>query len=195
MKPGTRFWIGLAWIGCAILGQAQPDDELIVNGRALTPAESRVVHRLAQQYHWNALSGRYWYDSRSGLYGYAGQPPLGVIQAGLHIGGRLSARASNGTSGVYVNGRELTLVEVQRVSRCTVVRPGSYWVNADGTGGIVGQPASFNLVTLCRRGGVGTPGNRGWYGHVSGGGGTVGAIFSDGTGVTCGPDGGCIYSK
>ncbi|MCU0228143.1 MAG: hypothetical protein MUF01_10935 [Bryobacterales bacterium] len=40
---------------------------------------------------------------------------------------------------------------------------------------------------------LGRPGNRGWYGSVSGGGGTVGAIFSDGTGVTCGPDGGCIY--
>jgi|HubBroStandDraft_4_1064222.scaffolds.fasta_scaffold28958_3 hypothetical protein len=198
MKTGTRFLIGFAGLGFAILGLSQSSD-VVVNGRTLSPSELNIVHRLALRYQWTELGGRYWYDPRTGLYGREGEPPLGVIPAGLAIGGRLARNASNGTSGVYVNGRELTRQEVGRVSQCTVVQPGRYWINADGIGGFEGGPPSFNLAALCsqrkgRSSALGTPGNRGWYGSVTGGGGVVGAIFPGGAGVTCGPGGGCIYS-
>jgi hypothetical protein len=87
---------------------------------------------------------------------------------------------------------------VQALSRCTTVQRGRFWFDAQGNGGYEGQPTTFNLIYLCRsnRGSLnGTPGNRGWYGSVSGDGSMVGAIFSDGTGVTCGPDGGCMFSS
>ena len=173
--------------------------ELIVNGKPLSPDELSMLRRLAHQYRVSEpQAGRYWYDSRTGLWGYQGQPAMGMILPGLRLGGRLAPNASNGNSGVFVNGRELSQMEVQFVGRCTKVLPGRYWLEADGTGGYVGEPASFNLVRLCNQrrasGALGSPGNRGWYGSVIGGGGSVGAIFSGGMGVTCGPDGGCLYS-
>ena len=73
--------------------------------------------------------------------------------------------------------------------------PGRYWLDGYGNGGLEGGPMLFNLSQLCanaRR----QRGDR-WYGSVTGDGTTTGAMFrnSDGsiTGVTCGPDGGCIY--
>lgn len=169
---------------------------LIVNGKQLTEAELRQVHDLGRKYHVKVIPGRYWYDAKSGLWGYEGQPAMGAILPNLKLGGPLSPRASNGNTGVFVNGRELHTADVQTVRRCTTVNRGRYWMDAYGNGGFEGQPAAWNLVQLCRQNAprlLGSPGNRGWYGSVSGNGQMVGAVFSDGTGVTCGPDGGCIY--
>jgi hypothetical protein len=183
----------------ATMGFAQPP-AVVINGRHLSAQERQLIARLEQAYQARVMPGRYWYDPLSGLWGYEGGPAAGAILPGLPLGGPLSARASNGNSGVFVNGRELHRLEVLSVSRCTSVQRGRYWMDAQGNGGWEGQPATFNLVALCRstqqRSRLnGTPGNRGWYGHTSGDGTMVGSVFSDGTGVTCGPDGGCIFSS
>ncbi|MBL8176371.1 MAG: hypothetical protein JNK48_16970 [Bryobacterales bacterium] len=182
---------------CATLAMAAQDPApIVVNGKTLTAAEWKQVQELGRRYRVKVIPGRYWYDARSGLWGYEGKPAMGAILPGLRLGGDLSARASNGNTGVFVNGRELHLVDIQAVSRCTVVNRGRYWMDAYGNGGHEGQPAAWNLVQLCRQNApsaLGAPGNRGWYGNVSGDGQMVGAVFSDGAGVTCGPDGGCVY--
>ena len=137
--------------------------------------------------------GRYWYDKTSGLWGLAGEPTYGQIAPGLEIGGPLRADASAGTTDVIVNGRRLRVEEVQFLSRCMPVIPGRFWMDARGMGGPVGGLATFNVAAACGQAARPRRGGDPWYGSVSGDDGVVGAIFRDGVGVTCGPDGGCIY--
>lgn len=196
MRAFPTLGIGLLFASIGF-GQAPV---LVINGRSLNNHERQLLAQLEQQYQAKVNPGRYWYDPLSGLWGYEGKPAAGAILPGVAIGGPLSPRASNGDSGVFVNGRELHRSEVTMAGRCTTVGRGRYWMDSQGNGGREGQPVSFNLVTLCRSAQQrsrlnGTPGNRGWYGHTSGNGSMVGSVFSDGTGVTCGPDGGCIFSS
>ena len=72
---------------------------------------------------------------------------------------------------------------------------GRYWLNARGVAGAEGGPPLVDVVTACqaaarRHGAAGDP----WYGSVIGDGNVIGAIFGD-TGVTCGPDGGCLFDS
>lgn len=41
-------------------------------------------------------------------------------------------------TGVFVNGRELCIGEVNQVQRCMPVIPGNYWMDTQGTFGYVG---------------------------------------------------------
>jgi hypothetical protein len=56
----------------------------------------------------------------------------------FHIGGALSTNASNGHTGLFVNGRELTEDEVRLLaSEGTPVAPGNWWLNSQGPYGAV----------------------------------------------------------
>jgi hypothetical protein len=107
-----------------------------------------TVRDLERIYRTPIAAGRYWYDPVSGAWGREGGPIAGQIFANLRLGGPLRADASNGTSRVFINGRELTMVEVYGLQRAcnTPVYRGRYWVNAQGRGGIEGGPAIFNLA-------------------------------------------------
>ncbi|HMK14919.1 MAG TPA: hypothetical protein VK460_07910, partial [Burkholderiales bacterium] len=84
--------------------------KVIINGTQL-PAKD--IQSLERSYGVPLQPGRYWYDKMSGLWGYAGQPTAGQIYPGLQLGGPLKANASNGNTGVFINGRELPMIEVQ----------------------------------------------------------------------------------
>jgi len=118
---------------------------VIVNDVQLDPRQVRLL----QQMYGALPPGRYWYDPMSGIWGIEGGPGIVQIQPGLPIGGSLRSDASHGTTGVFVNGRQLHLYEVLALQRCTQVFPGRYWMNAAGIGGYEGGPASFNLTQLC----------------------------------------------
>jgi hypothetical protein len=113
----------------------------------------------------------------------------------LRLGGALREDASNGNTGVIVNGRELHQLDVAALQRCVQTIPGRYWVHANGIGGYEGGPAMFDLNALCSaaRGAGGMPcqdyGNgqfncgrsdtlTGVYGIIGEGGGQAG-IFTD----------------
>lgn len=126
---------------------------------ASTSAAGRAVYvnsvRLAQDtlaaleagYGTSIPNGRYWYDARSGLWGRDGGPPLGRMQAGLKLGGRLLPQASAGDTGVYINGRRLPGVELYLLRQLIgPVRPGRYWLDAAGNAGFEGGPALVNIV-------------------------------------------------
>jgi hypothetical protein len=109
----------------------------------LTPKQ---VDRLSRSY--GAIrAGDYWYDRRSGLWGRAGRPTEGQIAAGLSLGGRLKPAASGGTTGVFVNGRELDAQELSRIERHRRFLPGRYWLDPDGTGGMEGGAATIDAAT------------------------------------------------
>jgi len=90
----------------------------------------------------------HWYDPTSGAWGVAGGPALGFAPPGLEWGGKLRADASNGDTGVFVNGRELHRVDVALLMQITTVIPGRYWVNAIGDYGFEGGPKLGNFVLL-----------------------------------------------
>ena len=147
---------------------------IIVNSVPLTV---ETVRELQQIYPVPIRPGRYWYDAVSGAWGMEGGPIAGQMLPGLRLGGRLRADASRGTSGVYINGRELTQGEKSYLEQAcrTPVYPGRYWVNGYGIGGFEGAPPSFNLALCGRTGGQ----NRG---------------RGSSTRTFCNPDGSCSSS-
>lgn len=118
--------------------------KVIVNGQALSHETLAQLHQL---YPVPIAPGRYWYDPVSGAYGIEGKPVAGQMLPGLGLGGKLRADASRGTSGVFINGRQLTPGEKAYIEQAcqTPVIPARYWVNAQGLGGYEGGFASFNL--------------------------------------------------
>jgi hypothetical protein len=147
----------IAYILFAILGFAPLSDaaaeataskKVIINGTQLA---AKDIQSLERSYGVPLQSGRYWYDRMSGLWGYEGQPTNGQIYAGLQLGGPLKANASNGKTGVFINGRELPIIEVQYLQQLGTVYKGRYWMNALGVGGIEGGPAIFDLGAASRQ--------------------------------------------
>jgi len=123
----------------------RPDTSIIVNGVELS---EELLGQLRQLYPVTIPPGRYWYDAVSGGYGREGEPIAGQMMAGLTLGGPLAANASRGTSGVFINGRQITDGEKAYIERLcqTPVATGRYWVMATGVGGYEGQPPFFNLA-------------------------------------------------
>ena len=128
---------------------ANPAAELDVrvNGVRLEPA---LIASLSADYHIQFKSGDFWYDRRSGAWGVVGFPASGVVAPGIAMGGELRADASHGTSGVFVNGRELTLLEVLYLQQLGPVQRGRAWLDAQGNFGPEGGPAIGNLFLLAQ---------------------------------------------
>ena len=136
----------------------------LVSTSGVVAAESGVVYvnevaipdgqlQVLQYAYGPIQGGAYWYDPISGLWGVQGGPAQGQIDPGLPIGGPLRANASHGQTGVFINGRQLHPVDVDRLRAIFGVVPqGYYWMTADGIGGPQGGPATFNLGAASRGG-------------------------------------------
>lgn len=143
---------------------------IVVNGQELTSEQGQGLMQL----YGPIPAGDYWYDRYSGLWGPAGGPSTGQILPNLDLGGRMHADVSGGGTGVFVNGRELHPLEVQRLLQLYgSVTPGRYWMNAQLVGGFEGEPASFDLNAAAAAigGGQGSGYNRNTIG---------GGLMSDG---------------
>jgi hypothetical protein len=93
-------------------------------------------------------AGRFWYDNATGAVGREGAGTGAFLAAGLNLGGPLAADASGGTSGVFVNGRQLTTGEVDFLEGVLgdPIPAGRYSVDAAGNAGPEGQPPVVNLI-------------------------------------------------
>lgn len=132
-------------------------EKVVVNGLTLSENDIQIIETI---HNVRVETGRYWYDKLSGLWGKEGEPTAGQISAGLDLGGPLRSDASKGTTGVYINGRQLPLVEVRYLKQLLPVYRGRYWMNAQGVGGVEGGPPIFDLSAVAAQRGSG--GYGGW---------------------------------
>ena len=120
-------------------------NEVIINGYGLTKSDQETIQEL---YGVQAIPGRYWYDQYTGMFGNIGGPALGVMYPG-HQFGSLSSDASNGTSGVFINGRQLQVVEALSLARLLgyhTYLPGRYWMLANGNFGMEGNGVTLGNI-------------------------------------------------
>ena len=124
--------------------------KIIINGIALNELMETEFERI---YRVKPVSGNYWYDTNSGLWGKSGGQALGFIFPG-HQYGKLSRNASNGNTGIIINGRELPMTEVlmwQQITRVPA-QPGRYWFDGRGNLGYEGSPyALLNLHVMANQ--------------------------------------------
>ncbi len=111
---------------------------VVVNGRSLSQQQ---VQELAAAYGAAPPPGRYWYDTKSGLWGYEGREAFGYIRPGYDFG-PLSADASHGNTGVFINGRQINMAEAAYYQRAFGrVYPGRWWLDGrTGNVGLEGNP-------------------------------------------------------
>ena len=125
---------------------AASDRTVVINGTRLS---NEQVNSLEQAYRVKIQDGTYWYDKECGAWGLRGGPTAGFILPNLDLGGPLSADASNGNTGVFVNGRQLHTYDVLALQQLLgPIAPGRYWLDAQGNVGIEGGPMLFNIVRL-----------------------------------------------
>ncbi len=113
----------------------------------------KTLDQLASYYHITIQDGSYWYDNYNGAWGLEGGPTLGFALPFMQLGGDLKSDASNGSTRVFVNGRELHYQDVAALQKIIDVVPGRFWLDAQGNGGYEGKPATFNLKYLARKNG------------------------------------------
>nr|XP_010908029.1 extra-large guanine nucleotide-binding protein 1 isoform X2 [Elaeis guineensis] len=113
--------------------QLRPED-ICVNDKKLTQ-EEMVLLQSCPRPPSKLKPGYYWYDKVSGFWGKQGYRPHEIISPHLSVGGRIMRNASNGNTGVLINEREITKVELRMLKWAGVQCAGNphFWVNADGT--------------------------------------------------------------
>lgn len=150
---------------------AMLDQQVFINGTAL---DERQLAEFQQRYGQGPRPGRYWYDARSGLFGNEGGPALGWIYPG-HSFGSLSPEASRGSTGVFVNGRQLDANDYRALASIFggVVMQGRYWLDGFGNYGFEGYdvPAGnlYLMMQMQAQAQRGSGGDNAWSTRFSAG--------------------------
>jgi len=178
MTTTTTFLLTTALAASVACGQRA----ISFNGRPLDTNQMKTLEALERYYSARLPEGSYWYDDRTGAMGQWGGPAFAIVRAGLKLGGPMPQNCSGGATGVFINGRELHVLDVIALSQIGQVYPGRYWVNSLGDFGYERGPKLGNLVELANQ--------------RQGGGGGQHRVYSAGElgGVIVNPAGACTSS-
>ncbi len=123
----------------------ETSSEVYINNVKLNTVELKML----KETYGDVIPGKYWYDSKSGLYGRWHEAPLGYLLPG-HQFATLSEDASNGDTGLFINGRELPEIEVLYLETVLGARRkgGGYWLDAQGNIGLETNPRPFANLFL-----------------------------------------------
>jgi hypothetical protein len=114
----------------SLIGCAQTSTGVFVNG---VEVQADYLQLLEQYYQTKVQRGRYWYDPYCGLWGMEGGPALGVMLPNLQFGGPMKSDASNGKTGIFINGRQINATErVQWEQLVGRITPDRYLLDAYG---------------------------------------------------------------
>ncbi len=139
----------------------QSETGVFINGGELSRDQAMAI---AATYHYEPIPGRYWYDSRSGAWGMEGHETVGFLMPG-HNFGPLAENASNGNTGVFVNGRQINMIEAVRIQQTFgAVYPGHWWLDGrTGYYGLEGNPTPVgNIIAALRSQRSGRGGDNFW---------------------------------
>lgn len=120
---------------------------VIINAQELATEQIEEIYQI---YGIRPKAGSYWYDTRSGAYGIKGGPVIGVMYPG-HQFGHLSPSASHGTSGVFINNRQLQSNEAIQLANLFGYYkpvPGRYWMNSNGDIGVEGYGYAIGNIYM-----------------------------------------------
>ncbi len=105
-------------------------DDVVINGKVLTQEQEDEVFRIFGEI---PAPGNYWYDPVSGLAGEVGDIASAFLPPNLPFA-PIKQNASGGNTGVVVNGREITSVELDFLEQLfqVVVPAGDYTLLSNG---------------------------------------------------------------
>jgi len=134
--------VGLFALYANVIAADNKAYSVIINDKALSNNE---IQQLAASFGGHVIPGRYWYDRKTGGWGKPCGPGLGIVQAGLALGGELKADASCGDTSVFINDRELHAQDLMLLQSLSgYIAPGRYWMDAQLNAGVEGGAALVN---------------------------------------------------
>ena len=131
---------------------SQFSHSITFNGRALNAMEQATLQQLEMMLGFQLPSGAYWYDPTCGAIGLWGQPPTGYLPPGLQLGGAVPVNASEGGTGIYINGREIHPIERQQLLMLLgAAESGHYFFDSSGNWGLENGPVQGNVFQMAEQ--------------------------------------------